>query len=282
MQQRRIFLIGIAAFLCLGLGAAALLLPHFTGISSGSGADREVIFQVGTFDAILQSAYDGAYAAGNLTKLGDFGIGTLDALDGELIVLDGQVFDVRSDGVAYLVPPNATTPFATVTFFDPDIRFTVPEAGNLTVLAQSIDRKLPSPNLFYAVKIRGTFPFVEARSVPRQHKPYPRLVDAVADQSVFGFRNVTGTVVGFITPAYVKGINVPGYHLHFITEDRTGGGHILDLQVRNAAIEIDTTNQFAMFLPTGGAFTTTSLGGDLTSDMEIVEKGGAGSSNATR
>jgi acetolactate decarboxylase len=240
-----------------------------------------VIFQVGTFDAILESAYDGTFSSGDLLTRGDFGIGTFDALDGEMIVLDGVVYDVRPDGVAYHVPPGTKTPFATVTFFDPDRIFAVSDLENLTRLSESIDRELPSCNLFYAVKIEGTFPYVKTRSVPRQEKPYPRLIDAVAHQSVFEFRNVSGTVVGFSTPGFVKGINVPGFHLHFLTADRSSGGHILDIAIGNATVTLDTTSGFAMELPTGGAFTRTNLTKDLSSDMETVEKGTAGG-NAAR
>jgi acetolactate decarboxylase len=271
VKQRGILTLVLVAAIC---GAALTAVVLNRGENLSPPPDRDVLFQVSTFDAILQSAYDGSYTVGNLTQHGDFGIGTLDALDGEMIVLDGTVYNVRTDGIAYRIPPDATTPFATVTFFEPDLVFTIPEAENLTALQETIDGRLPSPNLFYAVKITGTFPYVKARAAPRQEKPYPRLVDAIAKQSLFEFRNVTGTVIGFSTPEYVKGINVPGYHLHFLTADATRGGHILELETRDAKTEIDLTNGFAMALPTEGSFTSTELGADLSADTDIVEKGG--------
>lgn len=284
MIDRRIFP-ALAIVLLLAAGICGVIFIRPVPAASGTGGtepgeasptvDRDVIFQVGTFDALLKSNFEGSYTAGNLTREGDLGIGTLDALDGELILLDGTVYDVKSDGIAYVVPADTTVPFATVTFFEPDITFTEPDAGNLSALTRDIGAKLPTENHFYAVKITGTFPKVTARSVPRQEKPYPNLTAAVANQSVFEFRNVTGTVVGFITPEYVQGINVPGYHLHFLTENRTRGGHLLDLTVRNATVELDTTSRFAMVLPEEGSFTTLRLGGDISADTAFVEQGGA-------
>lgn len=283
MIDRRFFP-ALALVLLLAAGIAGVIFVRPMPVSSGSAGavqaqatptvDRDVIFQVGTFDALLKSNYEGSYTAGNLTREGDLGIGTFDALDGEMIVLDGTVYDVKSDGIAYRVPANTTVPFATVTFFEPDIAFTEPVAGNLSLLVKDIDAKLPTKNHFYAVKITGTFPYVKTRSVPRQEKPYPSLTAAVANQSVFEFRNVSGTVLGFVTPEYVQGINVPGYHLHFLTSDTARGGHLLELTVQNATVELDTTSRFAMVLPTGGAFTTLQLGGNISADTKFVEQGG--------
>ncbi|HOZ43602.1 MAG TPA: acetolactate decarboxylase, partial [Methanoculleus sp.] len=105
-----------------------------------------------------------------------------------------------------------------------------------------------------------------------QEKPYPRLADVVANQTFFEFENVTGTAVGFWTPALAKGINVPGYHLHFITSDRTAGGHLLDMTVAEGSVQLDTTANFTMVLPSRGDFLKVDLSGDLSGDLERVEK----------
>jgi len=234
--------------------------------------DREVLFQVSTIDALLLSVYDGILPIGELKERGDFGIGTFDKLEGEMVVLDGVCYQVKVDGVAYVAPDEVTTPFATVTFFDPDETVLVEKADNMTELGEILETSFPSENVFYAVRIDGTFPYVKTRSVPAQEKPYPLLVDAVANQTVFEFEDASGTVVGFWSPEFVDGINVPGYHLHFITEDRKAGGHILDLQVDGAEVELDLTPNIFMALPTAGDFFNVDLTGDLSSDLEKVEK----------
>jgi acetolactate decarboxylase len=234
--------------------------------------DREVLFQVSTIDALLLSVYDGILPIGELKERGDFGIGTFDKLEGEMVVVDGECYQVKVDGVAYVVPDDVTTPFATVTFFDPDETVLVEKAENMTEFGEILETSFPSENIFYAIRIDGTFPYVKTRSVPAQEKPYPLLVDAVANQTVFEFENASGTVIGFWSPEFVDGINVPGYHLHFITEDRKAGGHILDLRVDGAEVELDLTPNIFMALPTAGDFFNVDLTGDLSSDLEKVEK----------
>ena len=89
----------------------------------------------------------------------------------------------------------------------------------------------PPKTCFYAVMIQGEFSYVKTRSVPAQEKPYPPLAEVTKNQPTFEFTDVTGTMVGFRCPPYVTGINVPGYHLHFLTDDRTAGGHLLEFTV---------------------------------------------------
>jgi acetolactate decarboxylase len=262
----------ILSALILILAALATLpaAAEETGLSIDR--DREVLFQVSTIDALLLAVYDGVLSVGELKEKGDFGIGTFDKLEGEMILLDGVCYQVKVDGVAYVVSDDLTTPFASVTFFDQDETVLIEEAVNLTDLVGILEASLPSKNAFYAVRIDGTFPYVKTRSVPAQEKPYPLLVDVTARQTVFEFENASGTVVGFWTPQFAAGINVPGSHLHFITYDRKAGGHILDLRVEGAKAELDLTPNIFMALPTAGEFFEVDLTGDLSADLEKVEK----------
>ncbi|MFZ3148772.1 MAG: acetolactate decarboxylase [Methanothrix sp.] len=253
----------IGALLCL---MALALLP------GGVCADDDVLFQVSTIDALLQGVFDGFYSFDDLKTHGDFGIGTFDSLDGEMIALDGDYYQVKADGVAYTVQGNTTTPFSTVTYFKADQTIEIQNASNFTELSRQLDEKLPSINMFYAIRIDGTFPYIKTRSIPEQEKPYPRLADASKNQSVFEFYNTTGTVVGVWAPEFAKGLNVAGYHLHFITADRKAGGHILDLQIDDALVDVDITPGFAMQLPTTGNFYKVDLTQDLQSELEKVEK----------
>jgi len=189
-----------------------------------------------------------------------------------MIALDGDYYQIKADGVAYPVQGNMTSPFSTVTYFETDQIIPIKNAGNFTDLSRQLDEKLPSKNAFFALRIDGTFPYIKTRSVPKQEKPYPRLADATKNQSVFEFTNVTGTVVGVWAPDFSKGLNVPGYHLHFITADRKAGGHILEIKVDEAKAKVDVTAGFAMELPTTGDFYNVDLTQDLQSELETVEK----------
>ncbi|MHC1631895.1 MAG: acetolactate decarboxylase [Methanotrichaceae archaeon] len=261
-----------AATFYAGLGPDAAAAVNKEDEVSAEGADCDVLFQVSTIDALLLSVYDGILPVGDLKEHGDFGIGTFDRLEGEMVVLDGECYQVKVDGVAYLVGDDVTTPFATVTHFSPDETVFIDWAENYTQFGEELGACFPSMNMFYAVKIEGNFPYMKTRSVPGQEKPYPKLVDVVEDQTVFEFQNVSGTVVGFWSPEFVKGVNVPGYHLHFLTDDKKAGGHILDFQLDDSEVEVDLTSDFFMILPTEGDFYSVDLTQDLHSELEKVEK----------
>lgn len=266
----------IIKFNC-GLMVLIAVLSVFSGCSNKifpvSTEERDTLVQVSTFDALLAGNYDGVAEVSSLRQYGDFGIGTLDRLNGELIMLDGQFYDVRADGVAYTVSETTTTPFAAVTFFDIDREEALENGLTFAAFEVWLDEILPTQNLFYAVKLQGTFSYLKTRSVPAQEKPYPPLTEVTKNQPTFEFTDVAGTIVGFRCPPYVTGINVPGYHLHFLTDDGTAGGHLLEFTVAQADVYIDNTSRFLMLLPAeDSGFYQEDLSVDRQDEMEQVEK----------
>jgi acetolactate decarboxylase len=236
-------------------------------------AEGETLVQISTIDAILNGLYDGVMDYGSLKKYGDFGIGTFAGLDGEMVAVDGRYYQIKADGVAYPVEDAIETPFASVTFFNTDDEQQLPEVMNFTQLQAFLDEKLPTENIFYAIKIVGTFTYMKTRSVPGQEKPYPPLVEVTANQPVFEFENVEGTIVGFRSPPYVAGVNVPGYHLHFLTKVADAGGHILDFTIQQAVAYIDYTSDFLMILPGEESdFYRLDLSQDKQEELEKAEK----------
>ncbi|WP_394298283.1 acetolactate decarboxylase [Methanosarcina barkeri] len=108
--------------------------------------------------------------------------------------------------------------------------------------------------------------------MPKQELPYRKLANGVANQTVFEFENVSCTLVGFRTSDYVTGINVPGYHLHFINEKRSTDEHVLEFELENGTTALDSTPSFFMEFPKSYSFTKVELGQDLKIEMETVEK----------
>jgi len=147
--------------------------------------DRETIVQVSTIDAILAAVYDGVMEVGSLLKCGDFGIGTSDRLDGEMVILGGKVYQIKADGVAYSVADDVKTPFATLTYFDDDRVEKLPADINFSQLTQLLGEKMPTSNIVYAIKIEGDFSYMKTRSVPVQNKPYVPLVEVTKTQAEF-------------------------------------------------------------------------------------------------
>ena len=232
-------------FLLIIAGLAAFL----SSCATPEAAGKDTLFQVSTLEALLKGVYDGEMTFGDLRKHGDFGLGTFQALDGEMIAVDGKFYQVLYDGSIRVASDNEKTPFAEVTFFEPDITKKLPAGMDYAAFRKKSDAGfLPDLGLFYAIRIRGTFLKMKTRSVPRQEKPYPPLKEVVKKQSVFDFEKVDGVMAGFRSPAFVKGAGVPGYHLHFISSDRKEGGHVLDFIIDKAVLEIDVTPNLFLVL----------------------------------
>lgn len=239
---------------------------------SRSDVRRDVLFQTSTINALLEGVYDGDMTFEELRKRGDFGLGTLDGLDGELIGLNGKFYQIKSDGVVSSVDDSMRTPFAVVTFHEADKTVMLNKSLNLEQLENYLDSILPSQNIFYAIRIDGTFRYIKVRSVPKQERPYPRLVDVVKNQPIFEFHDMRGTIVAFWLPEYISGINVPGYHFHFLTEDRKAGGHLLSVITEDIKIQIDYTLEIHMVLPGNREFSSVDIAKEKQKELESVEK----------
>ena len=261
----------IAAALAI-LAVALLVAPSVQPSSQAGARDPDLLYQVSTIDALMQGAYDGVVPVDEMMRHGDFGLGTFDGLDGEMVVLDGTCYRVGMDGRAAVVEGGVMTPYAAVTTFERERVAPGISGSNFTIVTAGLDAALPSKNLFTAIRMDGTFPTVKARSVPRQGKPYPPLAEAVSRQAVFEWHNITGTVAGFYTPPFAKGIGVTGYHLHFLSADRVTGGHVLDLAVEDTPAVLDITPRFTMVLPTSGDFIGVDLSRDLSQELSRIEQ----------
>lgn len=240
-----------------------------------AGPAQNTIYQTSTIDALMAGVYDGDVTLCELRKQGDFGIGTFDNLDGEMILLDGEFHQVKADGK--VVPPrlDGETPFAAVCFFRPEKTVAIHEGANLQDVEDRIDQEAPNQNLFHALRIDGHFKSMRTRSVPAQKRPFPPLKKVAATQPVFDMENIAGTVLGFRCPPFVSGVNVPGYHLHFISQDRSRGGHVLAFEMVTGTAQVDRLDRFVLQLPATDDFATADLSRDRRQDLNGVEKGSA-------
>lgn len=234
--------------------------------------DNDVLYQTSTINALMEGVFDGETNFSDLKKHGDFAIGTFNALDGEMIGLDGDFFRIRADGKAYSVKSAEKTPFAVATKFDSDANYMIYNIATLEDLTKYLDEKIPSQNIFYAIKIEGAFNYIKTRSAPMQNKPYPRLKDALKNQPEFEFNNIEGTIIGFRCPEFVNGINVPGYHFHFLTKDKSAGGHLLKCDIKDATVDVDYTSKFFLVLPEGESFFKKDLTDNKQKELEEIEK----------
>jgi acetolactate decarboxylase len=237
--------------------------------------EPHVLFQASTIGALLDGAFEGDLSFAELGERGDLGLGTLNHLDGEMVALDGEFFRADVDGHIERIDPKERTPFAVVTRFEPtvDVQLPAEERSHEELLTQ-VDRMVPKDASTCALRFDGRFDLVRARSVPRQDPPYRPLTEVVAEQHVFELGDVEGTMLGFRFPTYVEGIEVPGYHLHFVSADRSRGGHVLDSRSGELRARIDPSDDLHVELPPQVELADPEVAADTHAAVDAVEHSG--------
>ena len=237
--------------------------------------NRDVMYQVSLLQSLINGDYSGSVTVAELKRHGDIGIGTFDGLNGELIMLDGETYRAAGDGSVEAVSDNVTVPFAVVTFMDADKTETLKEISGYDVLYNELDRMVESrgKNHFYMIRIDGVFREINVRSVYAQEGTYRRLTEVMEhDQTFFDYKNIEGTIVGLYCPPYMSYLNAAGWHMHFISKDKTKGGHMLGVHIADAVLTWDDTDGFQMQLPQNEMFSGYDLAADQSEDIEKVEK----------
>lgn len=211
--------------------------------------EPHVLFQASAIGALLDGAYDGDVSFSELAEHGDLGLGTLNGLDGEMIAVDGRFYRADVDGEIHDVGEAEMTPFAVLVWFQPTVEFELERRPDYDAFLALLDERMPQEATSGAVRVDGEFELVRARSIPRQRCPYRPLTEVVAEQHVFEIRETAGTLVGFRFPGFAAGLEVSGYHLHFITDDRRAGGHVLSCVPARGRVAIDPSAELHLELP---------------------------------
>lgn len=236
------------------------------------GSETDILFISAPVNALVEGIFQADTTIGEIRRHGDFALGTFNQLDGEMVMLDGLTYQVSGDGNVKSVSDEVRSPFAISTFFRELSRDDLTEgfesADDLFAKLQDL---LPSQNVMYALRIEGRFSFVRTRSVPRQEN-YRPLVEITRNQPTFERTEVQGSLIGFHTPAFMSSLNVPGIHLHFLSDDRTFGGHLLQCRALYATVRVQILHRIMMDLPTSLAYLTMDFSRDTAGDLAKAEK----------
>ncbi|MCX5813272.1 MAG: acetolactate decarboxylase [Proteobacteria bacterium] len=222
-------------------------------------------------NALVEGFYVENTTIADIKRHGDFGLGTFNYLDGEMVLLDGIVYQIRSDGYVYNIGDNEQSPFACVTFFNPDTFDDISGSIDSTDFYSFLNNLIPSENMLYAIRIDGIFNHVRTRAVPKSQN-YRPLVEATKNQPVFDFHDVEGSLAGFYTPRFMESLNAPGYHMHFLTEDRRHGGHLIECSLKKARIGIQHVPKLEVGLPITLDYLTADLTRDIGKDLDKAER----------
>ena len=236
---------------------------------------KNEIYQVSLLQALAYGDYHGSITAAELKAHGDTGIGTFDRLNGELILLDGNVYRAAGDGSVEVVSGDETIPFAVAAFLNADVSKNLRDIPNADGLYQQLDQMVQQrgKNRFYMIRIDGLFREVNVRSIYPQEEPYRRLAEVLSqEQTLFDYENIEGTMIGLYCPPYMASLNAVGWHLHFLSRDKTKGGHVLGLQIADAVLTWDDVDGFQLRLPQTEGFSGFDLTVDQSEDIEKIEQ----------
>jgi acetolactate decarboxylase len=242
-----------------------------TALADYLQVEHATLFQVSTAGALVEGLYHGEVTIGGLREHGDFGLGTFDGLDGEMVVLDGHFYQVRGDGTVQEVGDLVRTPYAMITRFPAVAPVPLEDCADLAGLQAQLDPLRDSQNVFYALRIDGEFPSILTRSVRPTPEGVP-LVEAAEQQREFHRDDVRGTLIGFWSPGYLQTILVPGYHLHFLSEDRRSGGHLLGCAGQRLRAQVRRVADFRVSLPESASFLHADLTRNPAEDLDRAER----------
>ena len=258
-----------ALFIAIIMGVCGIM----NSVEAGR-QDRDTIFQVSLLQGLTFGDYYGNVTVKELKRHGNIGIGTFDRLNGELIMLDGVVYRAAGDGSVEVVSNKETIPFSNVTYLDADKTKNLKNVADYKELCGELNKLVEErgKNRFYMIRIDGLFKEMNVRSVRAQEEPYKPLVNVLEyDQTFFDYKDIEGSIVGLYCPPYMSSLNAVGWHMHFISKDKTRGGHILGLNIVDAKLAWDDTNAFQMLLPQNKMFTGFDLTIDQSEDIKKVE-----------
>jgi acetolactate decarboxylase len=229
------------------------------------------IFQVSTSGALVAGVFDREVSVQTILDHGNFGLGTFANLDGEMVVVDGHVYQVKGSGHVSEAPVDAGAPFAVVTRFAPEIDVAIGPVSSFKDLEARCDSFRRSGNIFYAIRLDGSFNRVRTRAV-NPPQPGTRLIDAAKAQSEFAFADIEGTLVGLWSPGFTSAFSVAGYHLHFLSGDRQHGGHLLDVAAEMLRLKIEALTSFHLALPESEAFLKADLSKNTAEELAYAEQ----------
>ena len=221
--------------------------------------EENSLYQYSLLNALMEGVCNSGITVRDYVRKGTHGFGTFVRMDGEMIFLDGKVYQLRAHGDVAEAGPDVQLPFAIALTFRPEATETVRLGGK-----DDIERALDAfndhaKNLYLAYRITGVFARIRYRTVQGQEYEGQPLAQLADKQFVDACRDVDATIVGLRTPQYWQGFGVAGEHLHFIDKDRKLGGHVLDLQGSDLRMEMAVVKHINMELPTTSDFNKADL-----------------------
>lgn len=256
-MRRKIIVIGLVGVLFYGCAqntekqeeGLSVTVDPTTSISEKE-EQPDIFYHYSIWWAFVNKIFEGDITASELKTKGDIALGSYNFLDGELIMLDGILYQAREDGTVIIPDDDIKIAYANAAFFNQEEEFLLKDIADYDQLRNEINKRIPSKNYFYAFKIKGQFEKLKCGGLHKQEKPFEKGLDVlIPDRPIFEKENVSGTMVGFYCPEFIGNINVAGYHMHFISDDGKFGGHVMEFEAKQINVAYDQMNQYQFVLP---------------------------------
>ncbi|KAJ6109608.1 hypothetical protein N7486_001843 [Penicillium sp. IBT 16267x] len=229
------------------------------------------LYQYSILSALMHGICREGTTIANLLIHGDHGLGTISGMNGELVIVEKEVYHFLPDGKLRQVEPTDIIPFAMITRFDPTLT-THPVSLNMSTISTELSPLLPaSQNSFLSIRVDALFTRMTFRVMPPQSKPRESLSELAKRQELHHATHSRGILVGFWSPGFTSGFSVAGFHLHFLSEDRTQGGHVMEFDAEDVVLRAAAINEYNVEFPASGEFQDEPIGEVLAKDLHAAE-----------
>jgi len=243
-----------------------------TALSQYLNHPVHTLFQVSTSGALVVGLSSAVVSSEMILRHGDFGLGTFENLDGEMVILDGHVYRVQGNGKVSEATADAGAPFAVVTQFAPHVDLAIESSESLDALTARCDEHRTSNNIFHAIRLDGKFHQLRSRAVSPPNGGHGRLIDVAKAQAEFEFNEMEGTLVGIWSPGFSSAFSIPGYHFHFLSNDRQHGGHLLACSTGPLRLRMETMTDFHLSMPENESFLKADLSKNTSDELAYAEQ----------
>ena len=235
--------------------------------------NKNLLFHTAVVDALLAGYFEGNFTVAELKEHGDFGLGAFNFIDGEMVVYEGVAYHIKSDGKVYVADSEMKTPYAFVNWFKVDVSYSLTTTTTKKEFEALVEALIKSNNRICAIKFHGHFANLKVRvNPPYFQKPYPELAAIIeSNQIIYNHKNSTGFLIGYRLPQFIQGVNVPGFHFHFLDEEKALGGHVFDYKILQGKIEIGFLDGYCVQLPQDEAYLKIDFSKARGAELKKVE-----------
>jgi alpha-acetolactate decarboxylase len=212
------------------------------------------LYQYSLLTALMSGVSSHGLPVSIFASKGTHGLGTFTHMNGELLHLDSTVYQLQSTGSARIAPPDSQIPFGVTTNFVPQTTKKISLANKSDIDAELKSFAPHATNLFIIYRLTGRFSHIHARTVSGTTSANQSLSELGKTQHEQSYADISGTVIGFRSPANWQGFAVAGEHLHFIDDDRKVGGHVLEIRGERVQISMAVARHVHVELPGGEDF----------------------------